>query len=389
MTRSFAVIVELDDALEQDAAGVDRAPASEIARAALAAERAGVTAVSFQDHPTRIADGARYGRLDAVLRAASVAPLTGSIGLLPVVHALYNEPFHVATQLASLDTASLGRGGWIAAADPDAAIAARHGRDPLPRELADAELVDVVEAVRRLWDTWEDDAVVRDVASGRYLDREKVHYADFAGERFSVKGPSIIPRSPQGQPVVIGAAGSSAELDAALVDVAAQGAGALAFGPAAVPAVASAAAASLATARDQLPDGVLLIAQLGFALDSAGLPARERLAATAAAPTFADSRARFAGPAHALTDLLAAIAGIADGVRLFPAHLGIDLDELGRAVLPELRRRDVFRSPRAGETLRTTLGLARPANRFAAARGAGETTDDTIPSATDRLEVAR
>lgn len=59
-----------------------------------------------------------------------------------------------------------------------------------------------VEVARRLWDSWEDDAVIRDVATGRFVDRDKLHYIDFVGRYFSVKGPSITPRPPQGQPVV-------------------------------------------------------------------------------------------------------------------------------------------------------------------------------------------
>src|SRR3954449_4657469 len=65
-----------------------------------------------------------------------------------------------------------------------------------------AEAGDWVEVVRRLWDSWEDDDEIRDVATGRFVDREKLDYIDFAGRFFSVKGPSITPRPPQGQPVV-------------------------------------------------------------------------------------------------------------------------------------------------------------------------------------------
>ena len=56
--------------------------------------------------------------------------------------------------------------------------------------------------VSRLWDSWEDDAEIRDAASGRFIDRDKLHYIDFEGKSFSVKGPSITPRSPQGQPLI-------------------------------------------------------------------------------------------------------------------------------------------------------------------------------------------
>ena len=59
-----------------------------------------------------------------------------------------------------------------------------------------------MEVLRRLWDSWDDDAEIRDVATGRFIDRDKLHYIDFEGRWFSVKGPSITPRPPQGQPVV-------------------------------------------------------------------------------------------------------------------------------------------------------------------------------------------
>ena len=59
------------------------------------------------------------------------------------------------------------------------------------------EAADFVEVVRRLWDSWEDDAEIRDVATGRFIDRDKLHYIDFEGPRFSVRGPSITPRPPK------------------------------------------------------------------------------------------------------------------------------------------------------------------------------------------------
>src|SRR6202042_2855618 len=77
--------------------------------------------------------------------------------------------------------------------------------DPAVRQLTTAlfdEAADYVEVIRRLWDSWDDDAEIRDAATGRFIDRERLHYIDFAGDWFSVKGPSITPRSPQGQPVV-------------------------------------------------------------------------------------------------------------------------------------------------------------------------------------------
>ena len=75
--------------------------------------------------------------------------------------------------------------------------------------------------LRRLWDSWEDDAEIRDIATGRFIDRNKLHYIDFEGRWFSVKGPSITPRPPQGQPIVaaLGHGGASYELIAGSADV--------------------------------------------------------------------------------------------------------------------------------------------------------------------------
>ena len=87
----------------------------------------------------------------------------------------------------------------VSPTEHDAALFGR--RDVEGIDLFD-EAADVVEVVRRLWDSWEDDAVIRDVATGRYVDRDKLHYVDFVGKYLSVKGPSITPRPPQGQPVV-------------------------------------------------------------------------------------------------------------------------------------------------------------------------------------------
>ncbi|WP_084249928.1 LLM class flavin-dependent oxidoreductase, partial [Mycobacterium avium] len=143
------------------------------------------------------------GRADATLVAARVAPVTEHIGLIPVATVTHTEPFHVSKAIATLDHISHGRAGWqvrVSATEQEAAL---FGRRAVPGvdELFD-EAADAVEVARRLWDSWEDDAVIRDVATGRYIDRDKLHYIDFAGKYFSVKGPSITPRPPQGQPVV-------------------------------------------------------------------------------------------------------------------------------------------------------------------------------------------
>src|SRR3954467_3705159 len=145
------------------------------------------------------------GRLDAVQVAARVAPATQGIGLGPTPVVTHTEPFHLSKAIATLDYVSTGRAGLRVKVASSAHQAAHFGRrDPSSLGLRDLfdEAADWVEVVRRLWDSWEDDAEIRDVATGRFVDREKLHYIDFAGRFFSVKGPSITPRPPQGQPVV-------------------------------------------------------------------------------------------------------------------------------------------------------------------------------------------
>ena len=129
---------------------------------------------------------------------------------MPVATVTHTEPFHVSKSIATLDYVSGGRAGWQARVSGTAHEAALFGRRdvqgvvgvPPARGGPFDEAGDFVEVVRRLWDSWEDDAVIRDVATGRYVDRDKLHYIDFVGKYFSVKGPSITPRPPQGQPVI-------------------------------------------------------------------------------------------------------------------------------------------------------------------------------------------
>jgi alkanesulfonate monooxygenase SsuD/methylene tetrahydromethanopterin reductase-like flavin-dependent oxidoreductase (luciferase family) len=156
------------------------------------------------------------GRLDAVLVAARVSPLTSHIGLVPTATVTHTEPFHISKAIATLDLTSQGRAGVRAQTWRPAENAHFGRRRTTPFRRADLdtpaglaamaerfdEAADFVEVIRRLWDSWEDDAEIRDVATGRFVDREKLHYIDFAGRWFSVRGPSIVPRPPQGQPVV-------------------------------------------------------------------------------------------------------------------------------------------------------------------------------------------
>lgn len=295
------------------------------------------------------------GRADATLVAARIAPVTEHIGLIPVATVTHTEPFHVSKAIATLDHISHGRAGWQVRVSPTAHEAALFGRRPAPdgdelfREAADA-----VEVVRRLWDSWEDDAVIRDVATGRYIDRDKLHYIDFTGEHFSVKGPSITPRPPQGQPVVA----------------------ALAHAPRVYEFAAAHADLVFVTPRDE--DSLrAILAEVGQAQRAAGRTLRVYAdlvvslgedPLTPGAAIASDAHV-FRGSASDLAELLLAWqhAG-ADGVRLRPAVNAIDLPAIVDDLVPLLQRAGRFRTRyREGETLRERLGLAPAPNRYATA----------------------
>lgn len=177
------------------------------------AEASGADLVTFDDSLGL----QRQGQLDASLVAAWVGARTSRIGLVPTLTTTHTEPFHLSKNIATLDYISSGRAGWLAevsATAEESALFGR-GRDDLDAESLYAEASDVVDVVRRLWDSWEDEAEIRDSATGRFVDREKLHYIDYEGDRFTVKGPSITPRPPQGQPVVALQGSGSAQLKAA------------------------------------------------------------------------------------------------------------------------------------------------------------------------------
>ncbi len=322
------------------------------------------------------------GRLDAVLIASRIAPLTRHIGLVPTVIATHTEPFHISKAIATLDYVSTGRAGLRVQISARPHEADHFGRRTFPpinlaelqspagqERLTDLfdEAADYVEVVRRLWDSWEDDAEIRDIATGRFVDRDKLHYVDFEGKHFSVKGPSITPRPPQGQPLVTALAHQTVpyRLVARQADVGYV-----------TPNDADQARAIVAEIRAEQEaagrSGELLhiFGDLVVFLDDdegAAEDRRARLDALAGEPYTSDARI-FAGTPAQLADLLQELAAEGlSGFRLRPAVAGDDLPAVTRALVPELQRRGAFRTAYEAHTLRGLLGLARPANRYAAA----------------------
>ena len=322
------------------------------------------------------------GRLDAVLTAARIAPLTSRIGLVPTAVVTHTEPFHLSQAIASLDYVSGGRAGLRVQVSARPHEAALFGRRTFPafryediathgvQELVTAsfeEAADYVEVVRRLWDSWEDDAEIRDAATGRFIDRDKLHYIDFEGPHFSVKGPSITPRPPQGQPVVAALAHHAVpyRLVARSTDVGfvtprdADEAGAI---------VGEIREGQAAAGRAE--ETVHVFGDLVVLLDDTAEAAearRARLDGRAGAEFTSDAPV-FTGSAAQLADRLQEwqAAGLT-GFRLRPAAVPHDLEQITRRLVPELQRRGAFRTAYEASTLRGLLGLPRPASRYAAA----------------------
>ena len=313
------------------------------------------------------------GRVDAVMTALRVGPVTSHIGLVPTVIATHTEPFHVSTQVATLDWVTSGRAGQRIKVSSDPAEYALFGRrDPEDRESLFGEAADHVEVQRRLWDSWEDDAEIRDAATGRFIDRDKLHYIDFEGPHFSVRGPSITPRPPQGQPVVtalahVDTAYRLAARSADVVFVTPDGTGR--DGPTgdAASILAEVRAAEGATDRT-IP--LHVFGDLLVLLDDTADAARERLRRLDAADgkdLRSDARI-LAGTASDVADVLASWqdAGLT-GARLRPAVAAHDLPRITRELVPELQRRGLHRTTYEADTLRGLLGLEHPADRYATA----------------------
>ena len=344
--------------------------ADHLVRLARDAERGALDFVVLEDSFDRpAAGGGRLGgRLDALLSLARVAPVTQFVGLIAAVSTTHTEPFHVSKNVATLDHVSLGRAGWKVTVSTTEADAERFGRKPVASldELY-AEASDAIEVVARLWDSWEDDAVIRDQPTGRYVDRAKLHYVDFEGPFFSVRGPSITPRSPQGQPLVAidATSGPAMRVAGERAD--------LAF-------VEQADAASARATRDEVraiagaagrdPESVAVLATIDVLLGPDGEQARaerahlDDLAGSGPSPSGALD---YIGAAPALADLMEEWyrAGAVDGFVIRPALLPRGLSQLVDEVVPILQARGLVRATYDGPTLRDHFGLSRPSNRYA------------------------
>lgn len=342
------------------------------------AEAAGFDLVTFEDQLEIPAGSGHSARFDSFTLSSWLAPQTNRIGLVPAGTTATQEPFHVATATQTLDFASLGRAGLRLRIGLYPEELRAGGRKPIFDDLAEfmqldpkvqqrayydgfEEAWEFAQIVRLLWDSWQDDAEIRDVATGRFLDADRIHNPDFKGEHFSVFGASITPRSPQGQPPVFALAHQEVpyEFAAAAADIA--------F-------ITPFDEADLVRRRTSAEDATLRVQRQGTPLQvwpdiaiSVGKEGRSRLEELneVHGEEFTTDTGIFTGSANELVELIVSWyeQGLV-GARLRPLSTSADLDVLANEVLPQLRSAGIAPGDATATTLRARLGLPAAENRF-------------------------
>ncbi|KAF1020741.1 MAG: Nitrilotriacetate monooxygenase component A [Paracidovorax wautersii] len=140
---------------------------------------------------------------------SALSQATSRIGLVATASTTFDEPYHIARRFASLDHISEGRAGWniVTTSNPDAAL--NFGRDEhAPHDARYARAREFYDVVTGLWDSWADDAFVRDAEGGDFFDPARLHVLNHRGEHLSVRGPLNIARPVQGWPVIVQAGAS-------------------------------------------------------------------------------------------------------------------------------------------------------------------------------------
>jgi FMN-dependent oxidoreductase (nitrilotriacetate monooxygenase family) len=152
----------------------------------------------------RIFDHDIAGRPDTLPVLAALAAVTEHIGLVGTLNATFNEPYELARQIASLDHLSGGRAGWNVVTSFDAFTGANFRRGGfLPHSERYVRAEETVAAIRRLWDSWADDAIIADKASGEFLAVPAAGAFAQNSTQFDIAGRFTVPRSPQGRPVIL------------------------------------------------------------------------------------------------------------------------------------------------------------------------------------------
>ena len=372
----------------------------------------------------------RIDQFEPLTIISALAAVTERIGFVATASTSYNEPFTIARKYASLDYISGGRVGWNVVTSWSEAEAKNFSREKhFDHDFRYRRAEEFVDVVTGLWDSWEDDAFLRDQAGGRYFDPAKMHVLNHKGEFFSVKGPLNSPRPPQGYPVIAQAGSSEPgqELAARTADLVYTAQRDFASAKAFYDSVKGRAAKYGRSPDDMLvmPGGLIVVGESdqqaqdrlgelealihpvhGLSVlanlfgDLSGYPLDEPLpdiVLNGPIKSIASTMARQAkekgmtirqlytflsgGAAH--QQIVGSPARIADhmqewfegracdGFNLMIPYYPDGLTEVIDLLLPELRRRGLFREEYSGRTLRENLGLARPAHGEARMRVAG------------------
>jgi FMN-dependent oxidoreductase (nitrilotriacetate monooxygenase family) len=386
------------------------------------ADSAAVSVFGTQESRGRMGKTVRF---EPVTLLSALSAVTTHLGLVGTCSSTFNEPYTLARQFASMDQISGGRAGWNLVTSNNEAEAFNHGLD---RHHAHADRYDraaeFADVVTGLWDSWDEDAFIRDQASGVYYDPEKMHTLNHRGKHFSVRGPLNVARSPQGRPVLVQAGASDTGRDLAarcaeLVftaqttfeqavefygDVRSRlpGYGRTQAEVKIMPGLYPVVGRTESEAREKFDFLQSLIhPSVGLAVleHTIGVPNLSRYPLDGPVPEMGDtngplSRQRLlleaarrdkltlwelcllnAGPrGHLLTiGTPAQIAdvmehwfrnGACDGFNVMPAWLPGSLTDFVDMVIPELQRRGLFRTEYEAKTLRENLGLPRPVSRF-------------------------
>ncbi|MDR5784774.1 LLM class flavin-dependent oxidoreductase [Caballeronia sp. LZ065] len=376
--------------------------------------------IRANDNPQgSLARDMRNAELEPLTLLAALAATTRNIGLVATASTTYNEPFHIARKYASIDHISGGRAGWNVVtswSDEEAQNFSRTENLAYAHRYERAD--EFVDVVRSLWNSWEDDAFVRDKASGLFYDEAKLHTPNHKGKHFQVRGPLNSARTPQGQPVIVQAGASEAgrRLAARCAEVVYSNAHDLSSAQAyyadlkgrlaahgrqpddllIMPGIAPFVAATREEARDKYDELQALIHPLsGLAAlygqlgDLSGYPLDGPVPAldTMNTKNIGSIAQNLVEVAHAenlsirqLGQRVASTFGVrlligtaadiademeawfrndaADGFNICPPILPTGMDDMSDFLVPELRRRGLFRSRYEGTTLRANLGLA-------------------------------
>lgn len=375
---------------------------------------------------------AKVAGFEPVTLFSALAPLTTHLGFIATASTTYEEPYNLARKFASLDLISDGRAGWNVVTTATESAAQNFNLDQQhPHAFRYRRAGEFVEVVKKLWDSFEDDAFIRDRETGRFFDPNKVHYTNHRGEHFKVRGPLNVSRSPQGHPVIVqagqsddgrGLAAQTAEviftahqhIETAQefyrdIKARARGLGRNPDHVLIMPGVSPFIGRTLDEAKEKYErltslileeDGLALIKGLtggeldltGADLDgplppappTEGMKSRQALIRQIADENnftirqlyqwVASARGHFTivGTPETIVDTLQEWFEneAADGFNILPPWLPTGLDDFVDLVIPELQRRGLFRTEYEGRTLRENLGLPFPQNRWTLAEGA-------------------